>query len=374
MRIIAPVDFETLLTPLTSISQRPDALVELDADLAQQHRCRRQTVLNEMAKTQITLTPAGLYLIAPNRNRWEPDDAASQGFAQMPAAFARDYLQLRLRNFLYETFCSADKIAQPGDTNASPVLTNDRLGGGLHVGLLEQFQQSNRGTGFFDPGWTVLRAEADGTVAVKKDGIVVHVGKSALQMSDRTVSVKLPGHRFESEMYSSAYVAIGNGGPVPDCMQAVELYLAAFPVAMPSVMTLVTTALNGEQAVPYTLKVPYRPEDYEGPEAIALRIPKSSFTQVLPLIEQIWQQHLADRNSGDQNLADRSSAKAETYSGERSPWLRPDLPVFAEALWPGISAADVIASTATRWFGSSADLSRIEQIAIGLVQQFYPSS
>ncbi len=204
MKMIAPVDFETLLTPLTNVDWIANCPVELDTSLAEQHRCRRQTALNEMTKTQITLTPAGLHLIAPNRNRWEPDDTASQGFAQMPAAFARNYLQLRLRNFLYETFCSVDEIEQSYRTNEPPVLTNDRLGGGLHVGLLEQFQQSNRGTGFFDPGWTVLHTEADDTVAVKKDGIVVHVEKSAFKGCDRP-------HSTHSKTYSKTGQSTSHG-------------------------------------------------------------------------------------------------------------------------------------------------------------------
>ena len=40
------------------------------------------------------------------------------------------------------------------------------------------------------------------------------------------------------------------------------------------------------RSVPFSLKVPYRPEDYGGPEAMVLRVDAADFPDVLSAIRQ----------------------------------------------------------------------------------------
>jgi hypothetical protein len=373
--------------------------------LAEQHRLDSQRILEEMAQVQIVLNEAGLTLIAPERNTWKLDDIAV-GFADMPEAFVRSHLQLRLRNFLYETFCLSDdsvhsartvssESSNPEGSNSealglgspnlgAPNLINDRVGGGIHVGLLEQFKLSNQGKGYFDPGWEVVRAESDGAIAVQKHGIIVHIDplrhlpaethetqaeRQVIQSGD-WLAIRLPGYRFEPNFY----IAIGDQGPVIDIDQAQEIYFAATDAAMPLIMKILTTALNGDLlngkcAIPYTLQVPYEPEGYEGPEAIVLRIEKADFDQVLPLLQQIWE--LCSQTEISSPPVTAQSATAQ--SGTESNLLRSELPVFAYPLWPGISMADVIEGSATEWFSSSAELSRMHLVAEALTQVWYES-
>jgi hypothetical protein len=365
--------------------------------LAEQHLLYSHRVLSEMAQVKIILDETGLTLISPNNNTWEPDDVALD-LAQMPESFARSYLQIRLRNFLYETFSgfpnsvdsaqlSASEVSTPGlsasDVSASdvsalgiPKLMNDRIGGGLHVGLLEQFKLSNQGKSYFDPGWQVVRVESDGAIAVQKHGIIVHVepghlsaerqaDKQSIQPGEQ-LAIRLPGYRFEPDFY----IAIGDQGPVVDVEQAQEIYFAAAPAAMPLIMKTLTSTLNAEHPVPYTLKVPYEPEGYEGPEAIVLRIKKADFDQVLPLLQQIWERCFQPEAQAKLSTQALSQFALKSHDPE-SPLLRPDIPLFAYPLWPGISAADVIESSATDWFGSSVELSRIHLVAEALTQVWY---
>lgn len=317
-----------------------------------------KAALKEMAQVEIVLTEAGLHLSAPGRDHQAPDDMASRDFAQMPEAFAQAYLQQRLRNFLHSTFCST--VPSSLEITKQP-LTNDRLGGGVHVGLLEQFRQCNQGKGYFDSGWQVVHQAADGTLAVEKSGIVIYVEprhlptdlQSELLLSQRTslISIKLPGYRFES----GVYIAIGNSGP-PPADDAIELYFSAAMAAVPLIIKEITTALNGDTQCPYVLQVPYSPEGCQGPEAIVLRIEAQALPLVLPLIQQISNQATAFK------------------SQDTPPLLRSEVPVFAQPLWPGISMASVIESSATNWFGSSADLSRCELAALALAQCWYQHS
>jgi hypothetical protein len=377
----------------------------------QRRRC--QIVLQAIAQVKIVVDEAGLHLIAPSSvfesgelegdklednkfedNVWAPDNDYAENFLQLPKDFAKSYLQLQLRNFIYEIFCLAPS-AHDDTTDDQALLSNDRVGGGLHVGLLKQFSQSNRGKGYFDPGWQVVEALADAsaepqsedTLAVKKHGVVVHVEKLRhLPPADRaaqpgdTVAVYLPPYRFEPD----CYVAVGDRGPVEDIDQAMDIYLAANAAAMAPIMEMITTALNGtansgDEAIPYTLQVPYRPEGYEGPEAMVLRVESTATAQVRPLLRQIWQQ-IKQKATGIQ------AQVASTQAGDgpdneldngldlaAPPQLRPECPLFAYPLWPGISVAAVIPSTAIYWYGGSADLSRSQLAADALVQRWYQS-
>ncbi len=395
-----------------------------------------QHLLGEMAQVKIVLDESGLTLIAPDRNTWEPDDMAV-GFAQMPEAFARSYLQLRLRNFLYETFggchsladsalastaeASSPDVASPSISDAgisspeAPLLINDRVSGGLHVGLLEQFKLSNQGKGYFDPGWQVVRVESDGAIAVQKHGIIVHVEQHHLSLDQplkkqsvqpgELLAIKFQGYRFEPDVY----IAIGDQGPVTDTEQALEIYFAASMAAMPLIMKTLTTSLNGKlceselreselreselpeselldskraipSSIPYTLQVPYEPEGYEGPESIVLRIAKADFDQVLPLLQQIWEmcsQLKTSPQSPFKLLPQSETAQSETAQSETAQseatnaLLRPEVPLFSYPLWPGVAMADVIESSVTEWFGSSVELSRMHLVAEALMQVWY---
>jgi hypothetical protein len=360
------------------------------AELAEQHHLYSQRILEEMAEVEIVLNEAGLTLILPNRNTWEPDSMA-EGFAEMPTAFARPYLQLRIRHFLYETFCESDTISSPVldpalEAEASSLdapaveseieapMINDRIGGGLHVGLLEQFELSNQGNGYFDPGWQVVAEEPDGAIAVQKYGVVLHVERHHLSAErqadkrgvqpDELLDIRLPCYRFEPDFY----IAVGDQGPVIESSRACEIYFAASTIALPLIMKALTTALNeGEFSIPYTLQVPYEPEGYVGPEAIVLRIEKAAFEKTLPLLQQIWELCQAEASS----LASTTNLAGTNQPVLQTAVLRSDTPLFSDLLWPGISQADVIDSGVTDWFGSSAELSRIDLVAEALTQAWY---
>ncbi|MFK8186406.1 MAG: T3SS effector HopA1 family protein [Phormidesmis sp.] len=292
--------------------------------------------------------------VAPQLAMWAPNEDNAIAFADLPAPFARSYLRLRLRDFLYETFCLPQSL--PPQTDET-LLANDRVSGGLHTGLLAQFQQCNYGQGYFDPGWRVIESpdtsQADGTLAVEKYGVILHVERSRHLHPDqpalqRTVNaahpappipIKFPNYRFEP----GYYIAIGDCGP-PHA-PATEIYFSAAVAAVPTLMSTLTTKLNRTDPMPYTLQAPYEPEDYWGPEAMTLRIEKRSLNRLRPLLKQIRAQHT--------NLE-----------------LRPESPIFARTLEPGIAIADVIDSACTDGFGSSAELSRVERVADALVEHW----
>jgi len=283
---------------------------------------------------------------------WEPDEEGAIAFAELPESFARSYLRLRLRNFLYETFCLSlfEPLAEP------PMLANDRVSGGLSVRLLEQFQQCNRGQGYFDSGWRIIAQEEEDTLAVEKYGVVLHVKRSrhllpahqaAPLNADQHIPIRLPCYRFES----GYYIAIGDCGPAAketaaeETAATTEVYFAASVAAVPTLMELLTSTLNAPLKMPYSLKAPYEPEAYQGPEAMVLRIEKAALETLTPLLHRIRAQHTADE-------------------------LRTETPLFGRMVCPGIAVADVMEAEREHWFGS-ADLSRVELVAEALAEGWY---
>ncbi|MEM6596761.1 MAG: T3SS effector HopA1 family protein [Cyanobacteria bacterium P01_C01_bin.69] len=330
---------------------------------------RQQDVLRAIAFVNIQLTPEGLQISAPGIDPWEPDDDYAESFTELPTAFARSYLQLRLRNFLLETFChplphdDAEKLVSESTLS----LVNDEVGGGLNVGLIQQFLANNQGQGYFDPNWQVLRYESDYTWAVQKQSVTVHIepnehvrGEQQFAQIGDHVDILLPGYRYETD----DYIAISNLGPVTETENAIEIYFAANAAAMAPIMTAVTTTLS--DAILYTLRVPHRLSDYAGPEAIALRINGTDYATVLPVLQRIVHTCQAESKSTTEssNAIDPSSLAA-------CPALRDECPVFAYPLYPGISWASVVDNSVTQWFGSAADVGRMQLIAEALVETWY---
>lgn len=331
-----------------------------------------EPILEAISQVKLEVKEGALHLIAPGKAHKLPKSDFAQNFAELPVDFAKAYLQLELRDFLYATFClcspanESDRQPSHPSQNLFEPIANDSVGGGIHVGLLNQFLQNNVGQGYFDPGWQVVKASDsnDEEMAVVKHGVVLQIERSrylapeqkAAKIED-SVAIRLPGYRFEPD----CYIAIGNSGPVREIATAVEIYFAANAAAMAPILLQVSQALNKPTAAtPYTLRIPYRIEDYAGAETIALRVEARAYEIVMPLLKEISQQCPVAS-------FDRPNDLDDTQELDRPPTLRSELPVFAYPLFPGISAAAVIESNVTDWFGSWADLSRCDVLAAALV-------
>ncbi|PSB62113.1 hypothetical protein C7B61_14975, partial [filamentous cyanobacterium CCP1] len=95
----------------------------------------------------------------------------------LPANLQQNYLRAQLQNYLYEIYFSGEALTQTeenGDRLPNSPLENNTVRG-LNVQFYEQLQHSNRGKGYFDPDWRVLRCGKDGRVAVQKDALTLWI-------------------------------------------------------------------------------------------------------------------------------------------------------------------------------------------------------
>ncbi len=257
-----------------------------------------------------------------------------------------DYLRWRLGRYLLSFYEVVGRAVLEPNSEAVNLPIRDESAQnmtlGVHSAFYERLHTQNAGTGYFDPGWQVLRQEPDGLFAVQKHGLTMHVSRERhLQPSDEPVTigdkaaVHLPSNRIEQ----GCYVALSNAGSVkPDHAQIVNLYFNLQSENLGLVMGSLTTALNALN-IPFTFKVPYDPEDCNRPDAGTLCIYTAHYDSVYSTLQTLYQ--------------------------SLQPSFHPDVPLFTKCLAPGLALAeqpmDIITPQET--FG----LHRFQAIAQGLI-------
>jgi hypothetical protein len=242
-----------------------------------------------------------------------------KGLPQIPLLQQDQYLRWRFASYLYGIYDDGElqpSTANPDrTTNPEKLLQNKTVG--IHSAFYHRLQHSNSGKGYFDSGWVVLKEAADGLLAVKKDGLTMHVSRdrhlaeTAVNFGD-TVSVRLPNNQIEY----GCYVAVGDRGPCPksDEGQNINLY---FNVTLEGILKTVhalTATLNG-LGLPFSFAVPYDLETYEDRcDAGVLSIEQQEYAKLQPSLAQFYQTHATQ--------------------------FRTAVPLFAKVLAPGLGLSE----------------------------------
>jgi hypothetical protein len=240
-------------------------------------------------------------------------------FEQLPLEIRKKYLSLQLRNFLYGIYFNGSiKPLRTLEENTVNLPIQEKLENnsakGLNLEFYEQLHQSNCGKGYFDPGWLVLREENDGSLAVQKNGLTLHIDRDqhltplekAANVGD-LVAILKPRNTLENEFY----VAIGNQGEANS--ETVEIYLNLTPEGAVVIMGTCTGKLN-KINIPFTLKVLHNPSDYDRYYTGILSLKKSDYEAVKQWLQTVYQ--------------------------ENQLYFRPEVPLFTKLLAPGLSLAE----------------------------------
>ena len=245
-------------------------------------------------------------------------------FQQLPADIQRKYLSLQLCSFLYGIYyngCMRTSLAPEADSNPLPLDLENNTLLGVDLGFYNRLHQSNSGTGYFDPGWYVLREESDGSLAVTKGSLRVHIERDRhLQPAQQaavvgdSVAVQMPKNRVQNGFY----MAVSNVGlnrlDDPEGQSVtVRVYFNLTPEGAVATMGSLTRWLN-EMAIPFSFKVLYNPKDYGRHDSGVLYFDKSDYEAVRQVLEAV-------------------------YSEERS-HFQPEVPLFTMQLAPGLALAE----------------------------------
>jgi HopA1 effector protein family len=294
-----------------------------------------------------------------------PEESINR-FKSVPLELQRKYLNLQLQQFLYGIYYNGsmrtvlkkdtDKDTSIDDLDLHQDLENNTFLG-MDLKFYEQLHQSNCGKGYFDPDWQVLRQESDGSFAVAKGGLTLHINddrylstpNTSISVGDR-ISLLMPRNLVQNGFY----MAVGNAGlnsHNSDRDTTVRVYFHLSPEGAVAVMASLTEQLNAI-SIPFSFKVLYNPSNYDRYDSGVLYFEKNFYSQVhdalqiihaeneryfrseVPLFTKQLVPGLAVAEEPDQKFAERESfgtnrcqiiaeaLLANWYSGDRSPQNR----------------------------------------------------
>jgi hypothetical protein len=213
----------------------------------------------------------------------------------LPKEMQDKYMSLQLRSFLYGTYYngSTQKLQALGYGNKVQQLDLENNSfAGVSMDFYLQLDKANKGEGYFDSGWSVLREETDGSLAVTKGGLRLHIQPDKhLQKYEQSavvgdvVSILMPKNLVQNGFY----MAVGNAGLQRE-EAMVRIYFNVTPEGAVAVMTGLTEKLN-QRGIPFSFKALYNPVDYQRYDAGVLYFGKTDYELVREIVANVYHQN-----------------------------------------------------------------------------------
>lgn len=273
-------------------------------------------------------------------------------FEKLPQSLQDKYLRLQLRNFLYGVYYSGSlRSTLSLDSDSDGPAPHQRLENNTFLGIDIQFfkrlHENNCGQGYYDPEWRVTRQETDGSLAVKRGGLTLHIEqKKHLQPTEQSaivgdsVAVWTPRNRVQNGFY----VAISDAGSNnPSSLngdsETVRTYFNLSPEGAVAVMRCITQQLNQIQ-LRFTFKVLYNPSDYKRYDSGVFYFDKRNYEAVRPVLQTVYR--------------------------ENQHHFRAEVPLFTKFLAPGLALAE---EPSHKFFTQeSFGMNRCQIVANGLLE------
>ncbi|MCJ8283552.1 MAG: T3SS effector HopA1 family protein, partial [Rivularia sp. ALOHA_DT_140] len=180
------------------------------------------------------------------------------------------YLTLLLRNFLYGIYYnnSLQSVLAANISNPNLLLHQDLENNcvfEIDWQFYNRLHEQNHGTGYLDDNWRVLRQEPDGSLAVTKDGLTLHIEENYLEPEalssrvDDLIAIRLPKNRLNNGFY----LAVSNSGKqqqddIQNTWGNLEVNSIFFNLNSQGAIALMdclTNKLNAAE-IPFTFQVP----------------------------------------------------------------------------------------------------------------------
>ena len=272
---------------------------------------------------------------------------AVERFQKMPTQMQQKYLSLQLRSFLYGIYYNSSMqsaLALDGEGNSLPLDLENNTVLGVDVGFYKRLHESNFGEGYFDSGWSVIKEETDGSLAVTKGGLRLHIQRNKhLQPTEvesvvgDSVAIQMPKNLVQNGFY----VAVSNVASESH-ENLVRVYFNFSPEGAVMVMGSLTRRLN---AIPifFHFKVLYNPDDYKRYDSGVLYFEKGNYEVVQQVLEAVY--------------------------AENQSHFQPEVPLFTMQLAPGLGLAE----EPDQKFGvqESFGMNRCQIVANGLLEAWY---
>lgn len=279
---------------------------------------RLQSELQDIvSKVQIH---ANLCISHPDYRSLELPESAVARFVHLPSELKNKYLSLQLRSFLYGIYYNGSlKATLAPDADSTDLALHQNLENntflGVDLAFYEQLQMSNSGVGYFSPDWRILKQESDGSLAVSKGGLTLHVDRDRhLQSPEYAadvgdwVAIRMPGNLVQNGFY----MAVGNAG-THSHQDIVRVYFNLSAEGAVAVMGSLTQQLNAI-LIPFAFKALYNPSDYGRYDSAVLYFEKRYYEAVQSVLQMVY--------------------------AENQCHFQTEVPLFTKLLAPGLAIAE----------------------------------
>ncbi|MDZ8065170.1 MAG: T3SS effector HopA1 family protein [Nostoc sp. DedQUE08] len=248
-------------------------------------------------------------------------------FQRIPLELQNKYLSLQLQSFLYGIYYNGSmQAALAADASSDNLALHQNLENNTFLGVdlefYDRLHKSNTGEGYFDPGWSVLRQESDGSLAVTKGGLTLHIERDRhLQLTEQSASVgNIVAIRMPRNLVQNGfYMAVSDAGP-DTYPQTVRVYFNLTPEGAIAVMESLTRQLN-QIKIPFTFKVLYNPSDYGRYDSGVLYFEKSNYEAIRQVLKNVYAEKRCLRRASPTHF-------------------RTEVPLFTKLLAPGLALAE----------------------------------
>lgn len=253
-----------------------------------------------------------------------PPDVAKR-FKKSSSTLQLKYLSLLLRNLIFGIYYSGYlQNSSFASSDENKYLLHQNLENNSSFGIdwqfYEQLHEYNHCLGFFDSGWQVLKKEIDGSIAVTKGGLTLHIDRDIhLENAKKTINIGqfvdiwVPKNRLQN----GYYVAIGNVGKEqqnPDAdLGAGRIYFNLTPSGAVKMMDILTQELNALE-IPFTFQVLYNAVAYGRYDSGVLYFERHDYQLIQKVLQNVYL--------------------------ENQVYFQPEVPLFTKFLAPGISVAE----------------------------------
>ncbi|MGD1872871.1 MAG: T3SS effector HopA1 family protein [Mastigocoleus sp.] len=245
----------------------------------------------------------------------------AERFGQTSETIQNKYLTLLLRNLLYGIYYNGslpNLLAMEAITDSYPLHNNLENNSFYQIDwqFYEKLHENNRGHGYFDENWQVVRREPDGSLAVTKDCLTLHieyehesVPPTEFAQVDEPIAIWMPKNR----MQNGFYIALSNMSSGNNNSEAGKIYFNITADGAIALMDSLSSELNQAQ-IPFTFGVLYNKAAYERFDSGILNFERHDYPVVRKILQKIYQQHQSH--------------------------FAPEIPLFTKYLAPGLGLAE----------------------------------
>ena len=208
------------------------------------------------------------------------------------------YLSLQLRSFIYGIYYNGSlRTVLASDDNSVDLEVYQNLENNTYLGVnlefYKQLHESNCGKGYFDQDWLVLRQEYDGSLAVKKGSLILHIKRTNHLQPNQvnatvgdSVAIRMPRNIVQNGFYVAASNVGWENRSNLD-VRTVRIYFNLSPEGATAIMSAVTGQLN-KVGIPFTFKALYNPSSYSRYDSAVLYFERSNYEVVRQIVERLY--------------------------------------------------------------------------------------